>query len=961
MRTAIALLSTGAVVAALLTATPTSTGASATPAGTTGSTAGRYVVLLRAAPAASQHGGNAGQLDARSAAVRRYTAQLRQTHRTVARSYGATPVADLTMASNGFIADLTARQATELAADRRVLMVERSRAYPLATWHTPTVLGLTGASGAWAAHGGEERAGDGVVVGMLDSGVWPESTSVRGAALTTSPKTPWHISRTGGVTRMEKADGSVFRGECRVADDWDRDACSTKIISARYFVDNFLHDFGDLGASEYRSARDSTGHGSHTASIAAGDAVAHATTAGYRLGALSGMAPAARLAVYKVCWSGLGGGNACDSADVLQAVDQAVIDGVDVLNFSIDLGPSPGVDAADVAFAGAAEAGVFIATAAGNLGDAGTINHAGPWLTTVAATTAYDYENTLVLGDGTQLVGASLADDRVPATRLVGGRLCAPGSLSRARVAGRIVVCTRGVYDRVAKSAEVKRAGGIAMVLVNPDEDTLDADFHPVPTVHLSDTDGDTVLAYLHEARANARAAIRVGNRTASRAPVPQVASFSSRGPSPLAGGDLLKPDISAPGVDVLAAVAPPADLGRDYDFKSGTSMAAPHISGLAAFIQGVHPRWTPMRIKSAMMTTATPTRTADDHASTDALAQGAGEVTPRRFFDPGLFVTSGPDQWRGLLTGLGLDTGVPALDPKDVNLPSLADGSVTGVTTFHRTFRAARAGTWTIDDQVAGFDLEATPATVVADRAGELVDVTFTFSRTTAPMGEYAQGAVLLRGPTTVRMPVALLPLSVVAPLSVSGTGTEGSVTVPLTPGATGSLDVAVHGLVAPDTVSGTMSANDDRFECVTVTDGTTLARFGLDAADDDADLDLYVYRSGSCDRADIVGSVGESVTTGDESLTLRDPEPGTYLVEITGFSLAAGASVDFDLHTWEIDPTALAGDLMVTPDPVPAVRDQPTSVVVDWSGLAAGTRYLGYLAYPDAQDITLLEVDTR
>ncbi|NHA00934.1 S8 family serine peptidase [Nocardioides sp. W3-2-3] len=295
-----------------------------------------------------------------------------------------------------------------------------------------------------------------------------------------------------------------------------------------------------------------------------------------------------------------------------------------------------------------------------------------------------------MLGDGTKIVGASISRTALPSTRLVDAAkagngsasatdtaLCAPGSLDPAKATGVIVVCQRGVYDRVAKSAEVHRAGGAGVILANISEGSLDADFHEVPTIHVADTDSPKVYAYLDAAGSSATASFVLGNQTGKVTPVPQVAGFSSRGPAASDDSDLLKPDITAPGVSVLAAVAPPSNHGRDYDLYSGTSMSAPHIAGLAALVQGVHPGWTPMRIKSAMMTTATDLKTSDGGRSTDLFAQGAGHVDPRAFLDPGLFVLSDGEQWNGYLTGRGLDTGVPALAPNAVNVPSLAAGRV--------------------------------------------------------------------------------------------------------------------------------------------------------------------------------------------------------------------------------------------------------------------------------------------
>ena len=980
-RRTVGALASGVLTAALLTAvsapaTAADDGSSPAPSAALGS--GRYVVMLRE-PAAVAAARTAGAFDARSARVASYRTHLRRSHTALAQEYGATPVADYTAAANGFAADLTQQQAVAISADRRVLLVEKSRTLKLDTWRSPAFLGLSGRNGAWSRHGGGKDAGAGVVIADLDSGIWPESKSFAGPALSTRPKTPWDITRRGTRTRMEKADGSLFHGRCVVAPTWDRGDCNTKIIGARYYGASFLTSVpaSELAPTEQISARDGGGHGTHTASTAAGNVVKDVTTEGRRFGSVVGMAPAARLAVYKVCWEAADPDQSgCNNADAVAAIDQAVIDGVDVINFSVGGGASPTLDVVELAFEGAAEAGIFVSAAAGNAGPgASTLDHPAPWVTTVAASTHYNYESTIVLGNGRRIVGASITTKPVRKARIVDAAkaaapgspagdsaLCGPRSLNAAKVRGRIVICQRGTYDRVAKSAEVKRAHGVAMILVNPSANSLDADFHSVPTIHISDTEGVRLFKYVDATGSRATASFVPGNQTKVKTPLPQVAGFSSRGPTLVSEGDLLKPDISAPGVSVLAAVAPPSNSHRRYDLYSGTSMAAPHIAGIAAFVQGVHPRWTPMEIKSAMMTTAIPTETEKGKRSRDALAQGSGQVRPSQLFDPGLFVTSDATQWRGFLTQQGIATGVPALQPSRINLPSMADGAVTATTKFRRTFRATRAGVWTITSSVPGFRLRTSTKRVRAHRRGDLVDVRFTFTRTTAKLGRYAQGAVTLSGPTRVRLPVALKPVSVAAPTGVAGTGVSGSIRVPLTAGFSGSLDVTARGLDRSDTVAAAVAAGATDDQCVTITKGTSLARFQVDVQDDTADLDLQVLASTSCDPNDAFALAGESGTaSGDEAVTLRNPEPGTYIALVDGFSAGTtGSPMTYAFDFWDLDGSATAGALRLSPDPVPVKAGRPTSVSVGWSGLDAASHYLGYLSYANSPDISLVDITT-
>lgn len=950
-------------------------GQSAARADLTRYKAGRYVVMLAAPPASTANPTRAAageQFDAKGAGVASYTKKLRATHDKLGTDLGFDVKVHYTISANGFVADLTAKQATELATDRRVLTVQKDSIVYADTWNTPDFLGLSGKKGVWKQTGGQDKAGEGVVVGVIDSGIWPESKSFRGSPLTADPQGRWGTKITGSITSMKKSDGNLFRGECETGEEFTLANCNTKLISARSFVEGY----GESRTIEedYISARDGNGHGSHTASTSAGNPVKDVSTEGVDFGSISGVAPAAKIAVYKALWATPDGRASGTTSDLVAAIEQAVTDGVDVLNYSIS-GPTDTVlEAAEIAFEGAAEAGVFVAASAGNEGPgASTVAHNSPWVTTVAASTHTSFENTVVLGDGQELVGASISRTALPATKLVDAAevgngsapdtaLCPPNSLDPAKVAGTIVVCQRGVYDRVVKSEEVKRAGGVGVVLANITEGSLDADFHAVPTIHVSHVDAPKVYDYLESAGAGATARFELGNLTGTVTPVPQIAGFSSRGPAASDDSDLLKPDISAPGVSVLAAVAPPSNHGRDYDLYSGTSMSAPHIAGLAALIQGEHPKWSPMQIKSAMMTTATDLKTASGGRSNDLFAQGAGHVNAKAFLDPGLFVLSDWEQWYGYITGLGLDTGVPAIEPNAVNLPSLAEGHVMTEVTLERTFTAARKGTWKVKVEVPGFKSTASRSSVSAKKAGQETTVGFRFERTTAPLSQWAFGHVTLTGPTTVRLPVALRPVSVKAPTSIAGTGTDGSTNVPITGGFTGDLQVSTAGLVKGQVAEGALAVGDYALECVTIGDGNDLAQFDLVAPDQTSDLDMFVYAAASCDPGTIFAVAGEAATPSPgETFSLEGAPAGTYIVEVDAFAAGdQGAPVPYSLRVYDLGGSPSVGNLAVDPNPVPVTTGGDTSFDVSWTGLDPDAHYFGLLGYDGAPNSTFVYVDT-
>jgi Subtilase family/Fibronectin type-III domain/PA domain len=462
------------------------------------------------------------------------------------------------------------------------------------------------------------------------------------------------------------------------------------------------------------------------------------------------------------------------AGDALAAIDAAISDGVDVINYSVSSSDTVD-DPVDLAFLSAASAGIFVATAAGNSGPgSSTLHHVTPWVTTVAASTVAPYAGTVVLGNGKKYAGISTTVlGKVGPAKLVTGRsvkrasadaadaaVCAPKSLSSKKAAGKILVCDRGVVTRVEKSAEVKRVRGKGMVLVNLSNSSTDSDVHAVPTVHLNAPSGPSVKSYAK--KTGATATLRQGNLSSKPIRYPQIAGFSSRGPSVGNGGDLLKPDIAAPGVSVLAAVAPPSNHKRKFDFYSGTSMASPHIAGIAALYFGVHPKWSPMAVKSAIMTTASRVKKANGKLSKDYLAQGAGNVRPDRMFSPGVIIDARERDWLGFLEGAGFktDSGVSPIDPSDYNSPSIAIGQLVGSQTVTRRVTAVQPGSYQASISLPGVTATVSPAVLAFSNAGQTKIIKITFTRKSAVLSEAVLGSLKLAGPGTVaRLPIVVVP----------------------------------------------------------------------------------------------------------------------------------------------------------------------------------------------------------
>jgi subtilisin family serine protease len=765
-------------------------------------TPSRYIVTLTGKPIATYDGEVKGlgatrpdkgeRVDVTSGRAQRYRDYLKREQVSAAERVGARPLKHYAVSLNGFATTLTPDQASALESAPGVLSVTKDRPRKLTDNKNPVdFLKLTGSNGVWAALGGKNGAGRGVVVGILDSGYWPESKSFTGETLgmaRPTPSDPFRPYRSGkDKIVMRKADGQRFTGVCQSGDSFAGDECNTKVIGARYFSSTYESQTPAAQRTDFLSPRDGDGHGTHVASTAAGKAGVTASVGGHSFGRISGVAPAAKLAIYKIAFtSAIDAEPAIYTGDALAAIDAAISDGVDVINYSVS-GSDSVDDPVDLAFLSAASAGIFVATSAGNAGPgASTANHVTPWVTTVAASTVAPHAGTVVLGNGKKYAGISSTVFRtIGPARLVRARsvkgasasaddatVCAPKTLSRAKTAGKIVVCDRGVVSRVDKSAEVKRAGGKAMVLANLTGGSIDADIHAVPTVHLDAPLGLAVKAYAKKAGATAK--LKQGNLSSSPIRYPQVASFSSRGPSAGTRGNLLKPDISAPGVGVLAALAPPSNYNHKFGFYSGTSMASPHIAGIAALYFGVHPKWSPMAVKSAIMTTAAQVKTAKGKVSRDYFAQGAGNVRPDRMFNPGVIFDAKEKDWLGFLEGAGFDTDTARepINPSDYNAPSIAIGELVGSQTVTRRATAVKPGSYQTSISVPGVAAAVSPSTLHFARAGQTETITITLAPGAVPASKTVFGSLRIEGAGTVaRVPIAVAPQAPAAQSVVTGT----------------------------------------------------------------------------------------------------------------------------------------------------------------------------------------------
>ncbi len=604
--------------------------------------------------------------------------------------------------------------------------------------------------------GGSANSGKGVIVGILDSGAWPEHPSFADPG--TLPAPPPTVDGTPRVCDF---------GDNPLTPATDVYNCNRKLIGGQPFLDTYNTVIG--GDVYPDSARDSNGHGTHTATTSAGGPVANANLLGINRGALAGIAPAAAVSVYKVC-----GAEGCFPSDSAAAVARAVLDGVKVINFSISGGSDPYSDPVELAFLDAYAAGVFVAASAGNSGPgANTTDHRSPWVTTVAASTqSRTFRSAITLtGDGAtaSISGISVTGGVSTPTRVVlasappyNNAACttpAPPGI----FVNKIVAC-EFTPGRVLKGFNVRQGGAAGMLMYNTTSPSdVFSDNHWLPAAQLEKPDGDALLAFLAAHPTTTNATFTQGNKTTWQGDV--MTSFSSRGP----GGDFLKPDVTAPGLHILAGQTPTPESpsegppGQLYQAIAGTSMSSPHVAGAAALVAALHPTWTPGQIKSALGTTAkTTVKKPDRVTQADPFDYGSGRIDLTKAGDPGLTLDETAANYAAAATD--------SLNRIDLNLPSVNAPTMPGLITAERTVKNVTNQTLTftaVGSTVSGANVTVLPP-VFQIKPGKTQKLTIAITAPDLPDGQYF-GQVNLKqvgGSRALHLPVAFFRQEGVVPI---------------------------------------------------------------------------------------------------------------------------------------------------------------------------------------------------
>ncbi|ESQ42486.1 hypothetical protein EUTSA_v10015631mg [Eutrema salsugineum] len=552
---------------------------------------------------------------------------------------------------NGFAARLTPTERERMAKIEGVVSVFPSKKLQIHTTTSWDFMGLKEGKNTKRNLAVESDT----IIGVLDTGIWPESESFSDKGFGPPPK-KWKGVCSGGANFT----------------------CNNKLIGARDYT--------------REGARDSQGHGTHTASTVAGNAVAGASFFGIGNGTARGGVPASRIAAYKVCDS-----TGCTSEAILSAFDDAIADGVDLISISLggddDEASKYEKDTIAIGAFHAMAKGILTVHSGGNSGpNPASVLSVAPWMLTVAAsTTNRGFVSKVVLGNGKTLVGKSVNtfDLKGKNYPLVYGEF-----VEEPEVKGKILVSGYSVSSEIAVASIIK--------------DYLDyASVKPRPLSALSQDDFDYLVSYVNSTKSPQGTVLKtesIYNQIANK-----VISFSSRGPNTVAV-DLLKPDITAPGVEILAAyspLAPPSTDNSDqrhvkYSVLSGTSMSCPHVAGVAAYVKTFHPQWSPSAIQSAIMTTAWPMNASGTGVASTEFAYGAGHVDPIAALNPGLVYELDKADHIAFLCGLNYTSQTLKLIsgeavtctgktlPRNLNYPSMSaklPGSDSSFTvTFNRT-----------------------------------------------------------------------------------------------------------------------------------------------------------------------------------------------------------------------------------------------------------------------------------
>lgn len=829
-------------------------------------------------------------------------------------------------ALNGFSVTMSEVEARKLSEMPQVMLVEPDRKFRLHTDAGPLWIG---ADDIWGGLGAlPERRGESIVIGVIDSGInWDHiSFSDPGGSGSTHDF----------VNPLGSQKGLCSDPEVK---------CNDKLIGVWDFVED---DNSTTTVEENTKGADNSGHGTHVASIALGNPL-QVTNNGIPL-TISGVAPNANLISYRVCYIGDpddSEDDSCMGSAINKAIDQAIADGVDVINYSLGTDAlSPWQGSTAIAFLNAFGSGIFVATSAGNDGPAAsTMGYPGnaPWITAVGnATHNRIFGNSLtslVGGDTTppgSIIGASLTGTSgfrtIVHARDYGNALCGTGTeelgsscgantgatnpFAPGTFNGEIVVCDRGQYGRIEKGKNVQLAGAAGMVLANTDEtgESIVSDAHCLPAIHIGDSGGDAIRAWLGSG-SNHKGNITAFGRVFSDSLADQAVSSSSRGPTPPPVQDIMKPDLIAPGSSILGAYLD----GNSFAFLTGTSMASPHVAGAAALLRSVNGNWTPSMISSALQLTAT-AEIATDFDGSPATPHEVGAGRPRLAdaANAGLYLDESQADFQNANPDIGGN-------PKNLNLPRLMDTDCQGSCSFNRTVTdlvGGKSWTATATGFSSGVNVTVSPSAFsLANGASRNLAISFDLTGANV-VGTWVYGSIRLSaaGVPDATIPVAVFASGGVLPSEWDISSPDSGGWQEFSLGGLAGMPEATFtagGLVQPQVDSQFLvqdpsrdSPYDGSAGLLTVWHDVPQGALWLHTetlASSAVDIDLYVGRDTNGDNvADESEEICSSTTSGDlELCDILSPEAGRYWVIAQNWNDGPGGNDNVFVETAVVVPT--------------------------------------------------------
>lgn len=875
------------------------------------------------------------------------------------------PIAKYQFALNAIAIRMTQDEAVALTSNQQVKKISRERIHRIETDRGPT---LIGAPNIWNASIGAlpQTQGEGIIIGIIDSGVntdHPSFAEVSG----------------DGYTHTNPLGNGIFIGDC--ANNFP-ELCNNKLIGVRSYsaITSNYSDTEIFPPNLPQNGEDYGGHGSHVASTAAGnillnlpetlptagEIVSDGTPTGFSFPQISGVAPRANIISYQVCFGGRSDQNDtyadCPSSAILLGIDDAIRDGVDVINFSISGGGNPWTDTTERAFLSAQQAGIFVSTSAGNSGPgvSSSVKHS-PWYTVVAAS-EHGRENAFVKSISNFTGGNSVPADitgqsdsgSITAPIVYAGDFSNPNDPTNDPAqclqpfpsntfSGQIVVCDRGEIARVDKARNVRNggAGGFVLANVQGGDTFLANDQYVVPGIHINADDGDVLKQWLASG-SNHRATITggVASQSIDVARVDVLGNFSSRGPN--TSISTLTPTLTAPGVDIYAAFADEryghdghvASAG-DFTYLSGTSMSSPHAAGAAALLKAVHPEWTPDNIRSALSLTAqTGVLREDASTSANPFDMGAGRIRVDEAAQVGLVMD---ESFNDYIAANPDDGG----DPRSLNLPSITDNECVGVCTWSRTFTATKDGSWDVrgDALDSTLDISVSPESFSLLR-GQSQTIEVIIDSTSADKNRYVFAQVVL---TASNSPDLHLPVSIFStlgdiPTEIQTEATRDSDSLLIDDIDAVDLDnflLTPYRLVKASSVIGTIEQDSDNSDYLDdLSDGVVVTEVDVPAnskrlvteivSSTALDLDLFLIFDSNNDGAiSSFEEIGQSLSFDSlEEISVNNPEAGRYFIVVQNFTSSNRTRDDFELRYAvvgnDVDnsltvnaPTALSADV--------------------------------------------------